>query len=249
MSYGFQIISNFNRVQVDQDFSAPRLIAAGTAPLVFLPAYGVWSANVVFPMPYNIFLEPPVVMVRPAATGKYVGGYFSGKSADFTTFDGMADGGFSVSGQCAFDYAVFSTRGTAVADAVGWGLEVYKADGSMAFSSRHSHPRIRGLLTKAASTASDGGYPNAFSVSGFSAMPWLLANPLVQTAFGLGPNGETIGGAMAAVASGFGTVTIDLRDCADPAFPSISTTAAAATADQYNPYQGKPAFFAVGAYA
>lgn len=240
MGFGFQLSGTTNRVQIDQDFKAPRLIAAGSST----PTGAYHSQSV--EMPYDIDAEPPIILVRPSLPNKFIGGLRIGR--DWADFNGMANGGLALSGQCAFDYAIFSTLGTAVEDGSTWGIEVYKADGSIAFTSKHQHPRLRALLQKPASTASDGGYPNAFSISGFSAMPWLLANPLIVTAFGVGPDSAHMGGVMAAVNSSFTQVTVDLRDMGDGLLPRLTSADVYPSLADYNPYYGLPVWFAVATF-
>lgn len=242
MGYGFQLLSSSMRVQIDQDFKAPRLIASGSS-VSSGPSYAEVA------MPYNIDTEPPIVLVRPSLADKYVGGFFCGKSTAWTTFSGMANGGIALYGQCPFDYAIFSTLGAAVSDGSAFGIEIYKADGSIAFTSKHQHPRLRSLPAKAASSASDGGYPNTFSISGFSAMPWLLANPLLVTAFGVGPDGEHMGAVMGAVNSAFTQLTVDLRDFADPALPRLAPAVSPSGVEAYNPYHGITAWFGIATFA
>lgn len=248
MGFGFQALSNATRVQVDQDFIAPRLIASGHADLYFDGSYGVNTADVVVTLPYDIYIEPPIVLIRPDQADKYVGGIIFGKAADWTTLP-AGNGGFKLVGQCAFDYAIFAAAGTAASDGSSHGLEVYRGDGSLAYSSRHSHPRVRALLHKVATAAADGGYPNVFGISGFSQMPWLLANPLIVTAWGVGPDGEHMGCVMGAVDSTFTHATFDLRDYASPAYPRLTGAMVGGAVNDFNPYHNLPAHFAVGTFA
>lgn len=241
MGYGFQLLSAHGRVQIDQDFKAPRLIASGSS-------IGGVLKRAEIAMPYDIDAEPPIVLVRPSLADSYVGAFFCGRDSAWTTFNGMANGGIALYGQCAFDYAIFSTMGSAVSDGSAFGIEVYRADGSTAFTSRHRHPRLRALFQKPASSAADGGYPNTFSISGFASMPWLLANPLLASAFGVGPDSSHMGAVMGAVNSSFTQLTVSLRDFGDPTLPALTAADVSPSVADYDPYSGLPAWFAVATH-
>lgn len=235
-SYGLQVIGDHGRIQIDQDFKAPRLIMSGSSTTEGPLLGGVNEAVVT--LPYSVTLEPPLVFVRPSQPDKFVGCF--SLAAPAVGFSGS--NGFYMAGQCPFDYAVFSSQGTPFSDGSTYGLEVYTADGAVAYSSRHSHPRIRSIAQKVATTAADGGYPNQFSISGFSQMPWIMANPLILTAFGVGPDSETMGCVMAAVNSNYTQLSIDLRSVG-PGNGRLGDYLS--NVNDYNPYYNLPAWFAV----
>lgn len=253
MSYGFETTNLGSRVQVTQDYSNSRLIASGSV------SESVASSNVDtdtrIQIPYSVTAEVPLVLIRPWLTGKFVGAVqTSGPFAPFPGDPGTTNGFISIHGQCGFDYAIFSTKGTAVNDGSAWGLEVYRADGSVAYSSKHQHARITQLLYKPADSSAVGGYPNVYSISGFSSMPWIIANPLRVTDQGVNDYSTSQGCVMASVNSAFTQVTFDFRDAAAistsapyyrtfPVFPSLTDRAA------YNPYGNRPIWFGVGTFA
>jgi hypothetical protein len=236
MSYGLQVLNTTSRIQIDQDFRNARLVASGSRP----------AGQYYFPMPYLVTLEPPIVLMRPSVANSYVGATNIAESGDFFGYDG-ANGYVVMGGQHAYDYAIFSAQyGTPVSDGATYGLNVFRSDGSVAYDSRQQHPNIKSLHLKAANSTSGGGYPNVFTISGFSSMPWILANPLVQTWAGVGEFSESVGCVMAAVNSGFTTLTVDFRDAAAsgyPVFPALSDRA------NYNPYFGTTGWFGVAYYA
>ena len=233
MAHGFQLSNAFSRVQVDQSSSAPRLIASGVSV-----SLGNNAHMVAYDTGYPLTQEPPIVMLRPHVAGKHVGG------------GAITLTGFLYYGQCSFDYAVFSTLGTPVSDGSQYGMEVYRSDGSVAYSSRHTHPRIRTLVSMPPTTALGGGYPKTAPLSGYTAMPWVQATSLIQTGLGQSETSEGTGGVTAAIDATFTTLTIELTNMnpAFPggAFPTLRSFIGAALAGDYDPYFGQPSFFSVG---
>ena len=80
-------------------------------------------------------------------------------------------------------------------------------------------------------------------------VPWLLANPLLVTAFGVGPDSVHMGAVMGAINSAFTQLTVDLRDFADPALARLAPAVSPASVAAYNPYHGLPAWFGVATFA
>lgn len=235
MAHGFQVLNATHRIQIDQDFRNARVIATGTL------AAGMHYLA----MPYLVTDEIPIVLLRPSIISSYVGSVALWRYGDLFTGDfPNANGYLQMGGQHAFDYAICTaTVGTPIADTATHGLLVYKTDGSIVYDSRHRHPNITQLLAKASDATSSGGYPNTFSISGYSDMPWLLGNPLMVTFNGVGETSSSQGCVMARVNSGFTSITVDFRDAAAPltfpVFPALPDRSA------YNPYSGRPAWFGV----
>lgn len=226
MSFGLQLINDFGRVQIDADFKAPRLIGSGTA-----------YKDATFMLPHALTQETPMVMVQPHVADQYVGAvslYVSGGSY------------VAIAGQGYFNWAVYSTLGAAISDGSQFGLEVYKADGSVAYSSRHRHPCLTHMFNKPADYGTGGGsgaWPSTYYFSGYTEVPWIFANPLLQTMAGVGEFSESVCGIMAKVNGGLNSITVDMRDMANPAYPTFP---ALDTRHEYNPYYQLPAWFAVG---
>lgn len=166
MSYGLTVQSALGTIQVDETYVGVRLIQSGS-----LTADASRIATLTLPQAYS---APPLVLVRPTAFGRYVGGMFFrgpyyGQPTDSVWFLGTAN--------VPFDYAIFAIEGTAVDDGGTYGLRTWNASNVMTFSSTHTRARIThafdiGSFAKCQSSAA------YYSISGYSSMPWVVANNL-----------------------------------------------------------------------
>lgn len=210
MGYGFNAVNAAGTVQIDQDFINARLIAQGTKTVSDSSDPGVTlklNLNEVFGSD-TLPGANPIVLVRPHDFGKYVGGMLL--YADWASGYGSSTASFlELRGEAAFDYAIFSVGGTPISDSTTTGLEVYRSDGSIAYSSRHSHPRITDLLFRA--SYSGYAWPTSMAFPAKSAMPWLLANPLCTTWLGIGETTEWVAGVMMRINNLY-SCEVDLMD-------------------------------------
>ena len=241
MSYGFQVLNDTGTVQIDQDYVNSRLSVTGSCSthtgMFGTPPYtGVYDLHLELPAAINLDVEIPVVLIRPAALGKYVG------SLQFIrNFSGSTPTGtwsLRIVGQCPFDYAIFSTLTTPVSDGSSHGLEVYRLDGSIAYSSRHSHPRITNTFQIPSGPLT---FPQSFGFPSKSSIPWVLGNPLCITWKGVGDMDESIGGVMFRIDS-LASCTVHLLNMGTNLFDPIGSAL-------YNPYENVPARFAICDFA
>lgn len=236
MTFGIQIINDYGRIQIDSDFSCPRMIMQGSA------AFNGSKYGVDVAMPTGTNSECPIILARPTQVDKYIGGI-----EFYPQENNLSILRLSMSGECPFDWAAFSTTGSAISDGSTYGLEVYRANGSVAFSSRNRHPCLTHIFGKAPSYdtgGASGGWPNVYSFAGYSDMPWIFMNPLLQTGAGVGEFSESMAGIFAKVAAGFNSITVNMLDVAAPGatypqFPALADRHA------YNPYHQMPGYFAV----
>lgn len=167
MSYGLNVKSALNTIQVDEQFIGIRLIQQGTlTPVV--------DNSVVLTMP-QVFSSPPLVLIRPSAYGRYVGAaYYRGPVAGFSSLDTMA---FVGRNNQSFEYAIFAIERTAIDDGSTHGLRVWNSSNQLTFSSSHTRARITHLYNFTSFPECLSSVPS-YSVSGYSSMPWVVANCL-----------------------------------------------------------------------
>lgn len=239
MSYGLQITSSLGRLQIDQDSKMPRLIQSGyIAAANYLPS-GYYGASLHLPSSAPSSSEPPLVLVKPTQADKYVGAFRISPPNNIPP--PSPNGAFDLLGQCPFYYAVFSSLGAPLEDTDNFGFIVNTASGSVAYSSKHQHPRIRALFYRAAQSI---GFPASYSLAGFDSMPWILANPLLQTDKGAWDFSGSVACIMAKINSTYTTITFEMMEVAiNRVFPNLVDKA------DYNPYQNLPAWFGVADYA
>jgi hypothetical protein len=215
MALGFEVFGSTGRVQINQDTVVPRLVLEMNS---IQGAYGPNYHYAAYPAEggatYNTVTSQndlALVMVRPTQVNKWVG---SGRASVAT---GVAEGaapaftawGYTAYGEAPFSMAVFhvgsgtpESIGPPVSDAGGsFGLEVYRADQSLAYSTKHKHPLVKQLVQMTAT-----GYPKSFSISGYSEMPWFLLNALPFNEF-FG-EAQDQSGMMAKIDATFTTVTV-----------------------------------------
>lgn len=164
MSYGLTVINNFNTVLIDPEYQGVRLVQQGT----ITPTIGT-EGVVVIGLLQNL-TDPPIVLLKPSGFNRYVGGVSIGAART-----GYPNGSVTVLGKVGipFEYAIFSSRGTAIETNTDYGLEVFSSQSALIFSSKHSRPRITSLFN-----VNSFSSPTTFSFSGHSQIPWIFANTL-----------------------------------------------------------------------
>ena len=240
MSYGLVVRNSHGTVQIDGEYVNSRLVAAGSVSSGGYPAgSGYYGAAIHLGAAYALSLECPVVLIKPSQPAKFVGSFMAATPATATWASG--NGSIFLQGQCPFDYAIFSTKGSPIEDSDPFGLVVRNAAGSIVFSSNRLPPRVTALFERPAQT---WGWPSSYGLSGLSEMPWILANPLMQTWKGIDEFSEQVGCVMAAVSADFTTLTVQMMDAAqNRVFPNI------AAKNNYNPYHARKGWFGVADYA
>lgn len=231
MSYGLQILNDAGRIQVDAESLPARLLTSGY----------VAGRSAYLTMPYAIENEAPIILLKPTQPNSFVGGLYFG--AIYST--GPA-GTILVGGQHPFYYAIFAaTMGTPVIESTNYGLQVFRSDNSVAYDSRHQHPNLTHMFYKPPDTSTTGGYPNTYSFSGYSEMPWILANPLMLTYLGVGETTTYAGCVMASVNPAFNQLTVDLRFFNPDFAPYFHQIPVGTERQDQNPYYNSPGWFGV----
>lgn len=177
MGYGASIINNLDIIQIDQDFIQHRKVysqycnstQAGYGTMKFASVDGYINLTTLCGIHASDGV--PIIVLRPITFGNYVGGLSIVEGSDIngnSTNELM----ISVTGYSPFYLDVYSTVGTPISDYSTHGFEVYRGDGSIAYSSRHEQPRIASMIAK------QNYAPVTATVSGFSSVPAFLANSL-----------------------------------------------------------------------
>lgn len=209
MSFGLQLISGSIGRVIDQDVTVPYAVDTGYRPLT---KSGTYILPLERTLVSTVAAFPPLILIRPDTADRYVGGFFGGNASV-----GQPAAQFSVTGQCGFHWAVFAGVGTPIQDSTQYGLEVYRSDGSVAYSSRRIHPRLRQIVQVNAASLTAGEI--YVPLSGFSSRPWLVANDLLATFSGVGDGSEFVPALMARVNSSNTGIYLGWRDYADNSAP------------------------------
>jgi len=238
MSYGITIYSSLDTIQISDATLNSRMFLGGSSSYSSTEGHHAYIN-----MPYNVKEEPPVVLVRPSVAESYVGAVMVLKN-DSYYYAGQngAYGRIRILGQAAFSWAVFSTRGVAIADNELYGLNVFSSTGQLSFSSNHRQARIMSLHYRPPYSA--GNWPRSFSISGHTQMPWIIANPLTVTWYGVGDLSENLGCLMAKINSSYSALTVELGDAAGGPLKVLP-----ASFRNQDPYRGRPFWIGVGSYA
>jgi hypothetical protein len=177
MSYGASIINNLDNIQIDQDFIQHRKVysqycnslQAGYGTMKFPSVDGYINLTTICGIHPSDGV--PMIVLRPITYGNYVGGLSIVEGSDI--YGNSTNELFiQVIGYDPFYLDVYSTVGTPISDFSTHGFEVYRGDGSIAYSSRHEQPRIAAMIAK------QNYAPITATVSGFSSVPAFLANSL-----------------------------------------------------------------------
>lgn len=242
MAYGLQIDSALGRKQIDSSQKIPRLIRVGTSSAVSSGTANMFAANLGF----DVATEVPLLFIRPSLPEKYVFAclFLTGPDDGFSKVFAHA--------QCTFDFAIFSTLGTPIQNADTYGLEIYTAAGATVYSSKFQLPQITSLYLKNPSNSGDT-FPKTVTLSGYSTMPWILANPLTLDAYSYRFTGsgfdivsyyETFGVKVNAAFTQLTFNVITVTEGFARTYPFYSITG-----PYVNQYVTWPAWFGVGKYA
>ncbi len=233
MAAGFKIINDSGVIQIDGDYVNSRLIAQGYCDTLGTgTAVTQYWADVALGAAYPSSAECPVVFVRPTQAEKWIGSVAVDTPHDsFGSFPSRPNGSVRIKAQCPFNWAIFSCLGMPVDTGDACGVKVWKADGTLAYSSSHVSPRITQLLSFAGGTSR---WPLARSFNQQAAMPWVFASNLVDCSGG--ENADPVA-MMAKVNAGLNTLTVDYLN---------TNTMLHAAGD---PFEGFPAYVGIGALA
>lgn len=249
MTFGLRVTNTFSTSLIDADFSNARVTHAYWVPIT-TSAYTVLS-----PLPFTTSEEPPMVFVRPVSAEKWIGGVSIAQPNIYTNEFGAAVpySRLVIYSEGSFDMVLcYSKKGTAISEASSHGMKVFRADGSMAFSSLEKHPQVTHLLYKPPVVGVyRGGYPYTFNITGHSERPWFLASQLLTT--GRNQYDEAPPGAIFAKVNAANTqITYDNRMFYSSAtvtepygFDVSPGVEGPANATDTDPYQGTSCYFAV----
>lgn len=247
MAFGIQLSNAALAAVLDENSMVPYRVDEGYWPLTQSGAYIQWLVR---PVATDVADAAPMVLIRPEAYDKYVGG-FLGSCDAVGGFDGTEDGSdgtpyFVVTGQTGFDWQVYAAAGTPIVDPTAWGAEVYGPTGEVLYSSRRRHVRLRQVIqiTPAMLVADEVYIP----LSGYDSMPWILANNLPMTVAGISETSEFFPGLMAKVHAGNTGITFCWRDMADNQAPSTHGPDGFRKLDASVDFDAYNNFFSAGSY-
>lgn len=247
MAFGFELSSASLAAVLDENSLVPYRVAQGYWPLT---KSGVNVIPMRQAMATDVAAAAPMVLVRPDAYDKYVGA-FAGSADAVGAYDTTEDGSqgspyFVVTGQTGFHWQVYATDGAPLVDATAWGAEIYSHSGQVLYSSRRRHVRLRQVieLSPAMLVGSEVYVP----LSGYTSMPWLMANNLPMTGAGIGEYSEYAPCLMAKVHHGNSGITFCWRDAADNQAPGFYGADGFRKLDASNGFDAMNGFFFAGNY-
>lgn len=205
-SHGLELFSGSLGAVLSQNSTVPYVIDSG-----YQPAGAGGVATLVRNLPASFGQAPCIVLARPEQADKYIGGFFSeAYFPEITYTSPPANPSFTVYAQCPFYWKVLAVTGAPITDSTSFGLEIYRSDSSIAYSSRRQSARLKQIVqVTAASVVNDEIY---VPISGFSARPWLVMNDLPSTVSGIGEFSEFYPFLMAKVNAANTGVYISWRD-------------------------------------
>lgn len=224
MAFGFRVENQFGNIQIDSDFVCARLIASGSVLATSVLWSNLYRLQLHLPGVYDV--SGLIVLLKPSQFGKWIGAYEAWSSRQTfgavgaPSLAGTAPGTvITALAQCSFDYAVFSMEASPVQTSGAYGLRVLTGSGAVAYTSEYSYPTLDPVIQLSpwwSNNPSDypgpaaSSYPITVGYSGYSTMPWLLANALIMTQVGIG-EGDSVGCLCAQVIS-LTSLQVDLRD-------------------------------------
>ena len=214
MSFGFALSNASLSAVLDETSVVPYRVDSGHWPLTTITtSTGTYIQWLNRPVNSAAAETAPMVLIRPDAYDFYVGGFAGGVDYD--------PGGpfFMATGQTGFYWQVYAPGGPPIVDPTSWGAELYGPAGQVLYSSRRRHVRLRQVIEiTPAMLVDDEVY---VPLSGYTSMPWILANNLPMTVAGIGEFSEFYPGLMAKVHAGNTGITFCWRDMADNQTPSV----------------------------
>lgn len=158
MTYGLQVISASDYVQIDENYANCGLIQSGTANTgTAITVTGGLSRTLIFVrIPY----------------GKTITAYGAKNADQFITRPGPA-------GQAdyAYDYRVYK-RVTDLTPSNGFGLQVFDSSGLLSFDSNFGYARLA-----AVAALNVTGQSSSVTIPNIGSQPWILLDPLGVCAF------------------------------------------------------------------
>ena len=250
MTAGLQIFNDNGVIQIDELFKNPRLVTRGFVAERNSSNFGDQMEVKLTPFGINMDIEIPVILLRPTQLNQYVGGVALGYDYNVSSPHSIF---FTRSDNYAYEYAIFATTVPGVVDpTINYGLQVFLANGELAYSTANSHARILANLFKPAPGAYP--YPYSFGIPNTGAMPWFLGNPLMYSPW-FPEDGPVTGIFMKA--DSFGQVTVGHQLLEEPqvAVKDRLNVFLASNLDPYNyehgngGYQGRDAVFSIANFA
>lgn len=182
MSYGFLSQSSSDVIQIDQDFVCVHEIMSG---FISSPGGKLFGSSSVYYAEIDITTAPQlsagwecVVFLKPAQLGRWVGGTM------ISGGEGQTYPHLSAVGEGPFYFKVFHVSGTPNLYADTHGIEIFKADGSLCYSSKRRYPAVFMNLSARLPVRSIVGASNhatSFSITDIGSIPWVLGNTLYYT--------------------------------------------------------------------
>jgi hypothetical protein len=226
MTAGIQIYNTNGVIQIDENLKNPRLVTTGSVAQGTDNAFGSFVLNLsAFGIDLNT--EIPLLLLRPSAFGQNVGGVFITKK-----YGSVSGGNYFLidASNASFDYAVFSTQVAGIKDTDPGGFQVFNTAGEITYDSNNRHTRIIANLYHAATSSYP--YPYNLSMTGFTAMPWIVANPLVASYLGSQDEASGIYAKVNSLTSL--TISHQVLGAAGSSFAGLYGSTIAQSADPYN---------------
>lgn len=199
MASGFRTYTPNGVEQLNSLYPHMRIVAAGSA--VAAP----FGNTIAIP---DLWPECPILLIRPVA-GVAVGALVLFQRHPFGT-----PNSFSYQSSGPFDWALASTVGQPLAVGPGnVGLKLWDESGRLTFSSQYKYPRIASIASVPSPPFGSAPMSSAVAISGWSSMPWIIANDLIyvyEAPDGMG--GSYPGAAFAVVVNpSLSVLTVEMR--------------------------------------
>lgn len=214
MPVGLEVFNESGQLLISSESTDARVVKYGTSNLIELSDAELAQA--------------PLIFLRPRSPNQIFGAFRNGDpgSSPLPTgarlrFDGAAD------------WAIVNPFAAPISRGQPFGIEVFDGAGNVTFSSNFSYSRLRTLYRRP-SFSGGQGYPTVVSALWADAMPWVMANDLIETGRGIGEFSESVGAIYASISADFKTITYTFRDSVTGnIFPNL------ADRGNYDPWVGR----------
>jgi hypothetical protein len=173
MPFGLSTSSQGGLIQIDQDYRCPPLISEG---YVGTMSGGVALVNLTLPGVTPQTAAMSIFAIQPTQFGKYVGKPYVNYAWPNTSTAVV----FGLAAECPFYWRMFAFDMPPINDGSGYGLEVYRANGGLSYSSRERYMNV--FLKSVFNYYVTGQNPTPTVQIPFSnpaaGMPWIVLNTL-----------------------------------------------------------------------
>nr|WP_313036579.1 hypothetical protein [Achromobacter ruhlandii] len=209
--------------QLNARYPHLRVVASGSA------GADIYGGTIAIP---DLWPECPIFMIRPAV-GVSVGGFVIFQRNPYTT----PQTGVRYQSNGPFDWALASTQGTPISiGPSNVGLKMWDESGRLTFSTQYKYPRIVSIASVPSPPFGNAPMSSAVGMSGWGAMPWIIANDLIYVYEGPdGTGGGYSPAAFAATVNGsLSVLTVEMRSSDEWSPTGFGLQ------PSYNPYASRP---------